>query len=86
MADENGATTDTTQGPLGSPSGQLLQRGMNFLFGVPQKKGMVPPTSPVATVKPVQPPAPVQPNIAPTMDLNSPNNVMTAVDRMEAGR
>jgi len=76
----------TTQGPLGSPAGQMLQRGMNFMFGKPkQPMGMVAPVAQQA-VKPAPPTIPsVSPNIAPTMDLNSPNNVMTTVERMERG-
>jgi len=76
----------TTQGPLGSPAGQMLQRGMNFMFGKPkQPMGMVAPVAQQA-VKPAQPTIPsVSPNIAPAIDLNSPNNVMTTVERMERG-
>jgi len=79
MADEI-----TQQGPLGSPSGQMLQRGMNFLFGKPTAKGMVQAAHKPVTRAPIQQPAAPKavPQIAPTMDLNSPNNVMTYVDSM----
>lgn len=81
MADD----TDT-RGPLGTPMGQALQKGLGMLFGTaPAKKaGMVTPPTPVASVKPVTPLT--TPNIAPTMDLNSPQNVMTTVDRMVGGQ
>jgi len=75
----------TQQGPLGSPSGQMFQRGMNFLFGKPTAKGMVQaapkPVAPITQAPIQQPAAPkAVPQIAPPIDLKSPNNVMTYVD------
>lgn len=76
-----------TNGPLGSPMGQALQKGLGMLFGMPstRKTGMVAAPKPVTQATP---PQPVQqsPNIMPTMDLNSPNNVMKTVDSMVNGK
>lgn len=78
----------TTQGPMGSPAGQALQRGMNFFFGAP-KKGMVAPVQqkPAAQVTQVQPtpPAPVA-LPQPSLDTRSAYNVNTVVDRMVSGQ
>lgn len=74
MADNN----DTNVAPAPAPS--LLQKGLGMLFGkntgvVDKRSGMVP-----------SPQAPAQPGIMPTMDLKSPNNILTAADSMENGK
>ena len=78
----------TTQGPLGSPTGQMLQKGMNFLFGKPkQPMGMVAPVAQQA-VKPAQPATPAAPTALPqpSIDTRSGYNVNTYVDRMVEGK
>jgi hypothetical protein len=76
-----------TGGPLGTPMGQALQRGLGMLFGTaPAKKaGMVTPPKPVAQVAPVQPVQPA-PTIMPPISTNSPQNIGTVVDQMVYGK
>lgn len=85
-----GAGTDLLRGtPL---AGGLIERGMNLLLPGAPKKGMVPaktsgptllPTAP-QPVKPVVPTAPVTPApmVTPPLDLNSPQNINTVIDKM----
>ena len=72
MADANNTP------PAGAPTssaGQLIAKGMNYLFGSgAQKKGMVP----QGTSTPKR-----TPNIAPPVDQNSPNNILTVTDQMQ---